>query len=324
MRYWRLLFAGVAAACTLAMRLMCWPPVSGYPDRVVGSIVLPYGTAEAFAFAPSLDYAYIGCGVYDKVYRLRMSDLTITATIDVEGDPSGLAFTPDGQYCYVSCFYGGRITKIRTADDSIVAVLPVPSGPSAISIMPGGDRAYVTTCTPSTVMVLRLVDDVFTDTLPTGDNPGSALSPDASRLYIWNRYANTLTVMRTHDNAVIAVIPVGEMPHRAAPLPDGSKIYVTRYSSPVIPVVDAATNTVTDSVTVASGEFGIAALPPVGRYVYAASRYSSMVHIIRTSDNEVVDSLQCGETPCRIVPDPDGSRLFVCNRGIGEITIIGY
>ena len=85
MRFWRLLLIGVAAGCILGMRLICWPPVPDHPNRVVGSIVLPYGTAEVLTIAPGLDYAYVACGVFDRVYRVSLADLSVTASIAAQG-----------------------------------------------------------------------------------------------------------------------------------------------------------------------------------------------------------------------------------------------
>ncbi len=133
-------------------------------------------------------------------------------------------------------------------------------------------------------------------------------------------------------------------------LPNGQRIYVTSYSDDVVRVIDGTNNSPMGDILVGTEPTGVTALPnsqyvyimvngegfvlalptsggtpdtiPVpaplyatalssGEYVYVTSFTTGNVYIIRTSDNSLVDSVDVGGTPRKIISLPNGENVYV-------------
>jgi YVTN family beta-propeller protein len=81
----------------------------------------------------------------------------------------------------------------------------------------------------------------------------------------------------------------------AAVSPDGRKIYIPNRSNNVA-VVDAATNTVTASIPVNGGQFGVSVTPD-GKKVYVANYAANTVTAIDTATDTVTAIIPVGTDP---------------------------
>ena len=63
--------------------------------------------------------------------------------------------------------------------------------------------------------------------------------------------------------------------------PDGARAYVNNHDSGTVSVINTASNTVVDTITVGSGPYGIA-ITPDGNRAYVAS-YDGTVSVIDTA-----------------------------------------
>jgi YVTN family beta-propeller protein len=101
-------------------------------------------------------------------------------------------------------------------------------------------------------------------TIPVGLFPfGVAATPDGGKVYVTNQDANTVSVIDPGRDIVKATMGVGSGPVGVDVTPDGKKVYVGNGNSNGtfgVSVIDAATNTVVDTITtgqqpVAFGKF---------------------------------------------------------------------
>ena len=86
-------------------------------------------------------------------------------------------------------------------------------------------------------------------------------------------------------------------------------------------MIDTATNTVTATVTVGDGPFGVAATPD-GSRVYVANFTSGTVSVIDTATNAVVATVTVEDGTQGVVVTPEGSRVYVTNRSAATVSVI--
>ncbi len=97
--------------------------------------------------------------------------------------------------------------------------------------------------------------------------------------------------------------------------------YITNDNSDNVSVIDTASNTVTATVGVGDGPFGVAVTPD-GTRVYVANYGGGTVSVIRTSDNTVTATVGVGSGPVGVAVTPDGARVYVANFGGNTVSVI--
>ena len=192
---------------------------------------------------------------------------TVSTTIPVVAGPYGVAITPDGTRAYVTqqVYHPGVVTVIDTATNAIVTTISVGNSPEGAAASPDGKHVYVTNNNSNSVSVIDTTTNTVTTTIPVGSGPneGIAFTPDGSRVYVTNGDANStpvgissISVINTAANTVIATIPDSSEPRGVGITPDGGFAFVTHAGSPTVLVIDTATNTVANSLAVASASVG--------------------------------------------------------------------
>jgi len=89
-------------------------------------------------------------------------------------------------------------------------------------------------------------------TINVGANPfGAAMAPNGSSLWVANS-GNTVTRINPSTYAIQGTIPVGNFPEDVAFTPNGSQAFVTNDSDATVSVINATTNTVTQTVDLTS------------------------------------------------------------------------
>ena len=131
----------------------------------------------------------------------------------------------------------------------------------------------------------------------TGSGPaGVVVSPDGKRAYVANTGSNTVSVINNEPasvnyNTVISTVSVGSSPSALAISPDGTRLYVANTGSRTVSVIniDTATNTY--------------------QRIDANPSTSSM-------------DIGVGSSPSALAISPDGTRLYVANRGSNTVSVI--
>jgi YVTN family beta-propeller protein len=88
-----------------------------------------------------------------------------------------------------------------------------------------------------------------------------------------------------------------------------------------VSVIDAGTNTVTNTISVGDFPFGVV-VSPDGRYAYVANAADDNISVIDTSGYSVVALITVGDNPHGLVIHPDGSKLYVTNYFGNTVSVI--
>jgi len=277
-------------------------------------------TQRGLAFGMTL--AADGSKVYTADHQHGIIYVTDTATTTSTGlitvfafaDPWGLAVMPDGSKLYAA-MSDNTVSVIDTAA-RFFASIPVGAGPKGVAVTPDGSKVYVTNSVDGTVSVINTATNTVSATIPVGSSPwGVAVTLDGSRVYVANH--GTVSVIDTSSDAVISTISGIGGAAGLAVTPDGSAVYVANFQasdglsfplSGAVSVINTATNTVSATIPVGAGPFGVD-VTPNGSRVYVASQYSNTVSVINTATNTVIDTVTTGSGPSFFGPIAFG--LFI-------------
>jgi YVTN family beta-propeller protein len=208
--------------------------------------------------------------------------------------PWDLAMTPDQRFVYVTETGTASVqvidtTLIGSSTSPVVATIPVGVDPYSIAIAPNGNFAYVT-------------------------NIGTGTS-------------GTVSVISLADNTVVATVPVGFGPFACAVTQDSTLVYVTNLDDGTISVIDAATNTVTSTFSIAA-PLGIA-FAPAGTFAYVADFTApGTVTALAIPSNKVTATIGLGSEsfmvnePIEIAFTPDGTSAYVTDDNTNDVSVI--
>ncbi|WP_197040267.1 YncE family protein [Mycobacterium sp. URHB0044] len=250
-----------------------------------------------------------------------------TLTYAVTGTPANGAVTVDGAGNY--------------------AYTPTQAVRLAASQTPGADTDSFTVTvsdgqasTPVAVTVpISSMQTSLNAPTTVGTNP-SALALSGNYAYLANQGSNTVSVIDTRTGqlvdtnlatpTVVDPITVGTSPAAVVATSNG-KVYVANSGSGTVSVISTSTNKVTKTIQVGSSPQGLA-VSPDGSKVYVANSGSGTVSVISTSSDALVDvnpvtwwavdSIAVGSSPTGLAVSPDGSRLYVANKGSGTVSVI--
>jgi YVTN family beta-propeller protein len=220
--------------------------------------------------------------------RRFLRTLIVAATLTLGVSPAGAA-----SFAYVTNAFAPSVSVIDTATNQVAATIafPVWSVPFAAAITPDLKKVYVTsldatsTCGTNSVFVI----DTASNTI--GANP----------------------------------IAVGCGPTGIAVTPDGTRAYVANQYDSTVSVIDAATDTVSATVTLPYGSaLANVAISPDGQRAYVTAVAANSVFVIDTSSNTVLGTpIGVGTSPGGIAVSPDGRQVFVASNGaLGTVSVI--
>jgi YVTN family beta-propeller protein len=97
--------------------------------------------------------------------------------------------------------------------------------------------------------------------------------------------------------------------------------YITNLGSNSVSVIDTATNTVTATIPVGVGPYGVA-VSQDGSKLYVTNETSDTVSVIDTATNTVIATIPVGTTPRGVAVTPRGSKVYVTNESSGGPTSV--
>ncbi len=316
--------------------------------RLITSII---GMLMCATFANAAPYAYI----------TNLSDNTVSV-IDVATNgfvskiplgtgqqPYGVAVSSDGTRVYVSNQLSKTISVIDALTDpnnpTVVNTINLLNTPSGLAVNSAGTRLYVANYDNGTVSVIDLssitpsptpiaVATITLATLNAGTSPvGVAISPDGATVYITNSGSDNITPIRTSDNTALTSFPAGSAPMGIALGKVGTttNIYVANNTAGTLTVINAGTQSVTNTVSVStpldtsSKPFAVA-VSPDGSTVYvtksgAAANGGDSVAAINTT-TFAVTSIGVGRVPLGVAVSPDGFRVLAVNNYDSSVAVI--
>ena len=165
------------------------------------------------------------------VYRIRISDNTITATVTTGIAPGNFPpiFKADSTYAYVATWAG--IEKIRTSDNTVVSVVDYPGTSMNVYGLAGTpDGRYIYMTVGTSVYCYETATDTFIATIVPAGSPDEIISaPNSAYIYVLSNSMSTLAVYRVSDNFLISTIQMAGNPEGFVATPDGQFIAVASY-----------------------------------------------------------------------------------------------
>ena len=222
----------------------------------------------------------------------------VTATIPVGGGPVyGVAVTPDGFNLYVAIGYSG-VAVIDTRTNSVVHTITGLALTVGIAVHPDGSTVYVSSAEMGLYIIDRATNTVVKNITQVGWCDHIAAHPDGSTVYLtcWSLDLG-LHVLDTSTNEVTSRIEgVGG---GVAVHPDGSSVYAFGYypEQDTVTVIDAATNMVTDTISIGSAWWYGIAVHPDGSKLYVVNQQDDAVSVIDVPTRAVLAEIPAGHQP---------------------------
>jgi YVTN family beta-propeller protein len=167
--------------------------------------------------------------------------------------PNCIAVAPDGSRAYVASHIDlpGSFVFILDLNTMTFTGTSIPVGafPADMAITPDGSQLWVSSRGDSRVDVF----DTATNERIAGYNvvlaTGVAINPTGTRAYLASGVSpGSITVVDTSTFITVANIPVGDLPHAVAVTSTGRHVFVTNAQSNSITQIDAASNTVVQTI----------------------------------------------------------------------------
>lgn len=140
--------------------------------------------------------------------------------------------------------------------------------------------------------------------------------------FVCNSGDGTVTAISAADKTVLATIPVGTGPVGAWP-GYNNKMYVDNETSKTIAVIDVATLTVVDTITLGYTP-GYVALNPATDELWISDADNGMARYYTFSNNNWTASgaVTAGSGAHAIAISNTGNRIYVTNQGAGTLSVI--
>ena len=237
--------------------------------KIVTTIPVDH-TPAGIAVSPDGTRAYVTYGTTFAVIDATAKPPAIVTSATV--GTGEIAISPDGTTAYVAQFGAGTVTSIDlTTTPPTVSTSPVSVGsePIGIAISPDSSRLYVVNANGTASGTVSVLDATVTPpavirtiTLGTIGPSEIAVARDGNTVYTGGNAFNVVDV--AVNPPTVSAVTVGSGPEGIAVTPDGAAIYVANLVGKSVSVVDAATNAVTQTITVPGEPYGIAigAIPP--------------------------------------------------------------
>lgn len=345
-------FSGTTGA---TFKWTCSDPSIGIPASGTGNIpsfsAVNSGTSTKVATITATPvigsgaYAYIPNYNSSNVSVIQTGSNTVLATLGFGflSSPEHVAVSPDGSRVYFSNAVTSMVTVINTLTNSIIATITVPEiHVRGLLVSKDGKWLYVSNspniALPNSgkVTIINTATNLVVASIPAFEIPHAlVVSPDGSRLYVANQIQSSpgtagsvnLFIINTANNAVMNTIGLGYSPCCALnPLsvcisPDGTRVYVSKYHSNTVSVINTSTNAVIAVVPVGNNPSGMA-ISPDGSKIYVTNTGQNTVFVINTATNAVDATMVVGTAPHGIDLSPDGSQLYVANTGSNNVSVI--
>jgi DNA-binding beta-propeller fold protein YncE len=263
--------------------------------------------------------------------------------------PHGLAVSPDGRSYFVTTAHGapsGYLWKLSTEGDAAGGHVELGMFPASLQISPDGFYAYVVNfnlygdMVPSSVSVVSTADMVEIARLETCAMPhGSRFNPSGSKHYSVCMMDDVLIEIDTRGLAVARHFMLtrgGEhgmtgkpkahgaeasdtrcSPTRAAPAPDGERVYVACNAANDIVEVDAANWKLLRRIPAGNGVYNLA-LTHDGRLLIGTNKRDQSVSLIDVATGKELERLETKRTVVHGVAISDDDRYaFISVEGYG-------
>jgi YVTN family beta-propeller protein len=210
------------------------------------------------------------------------------------GGITSVAFNPSGSIAYAATYYSEKMAVINVSTNAKIATIPLSggvTGPDAIAFSPDGSFAYVAVYSSSPYKGIQ---------------------------------STIIDVINVHTNIVTATIDTGGLgPFNVAFTPSGNLAYVTNVDNDSVSVIDTATNSVINSITLGpQSSYDDVAFTPSGSLAYVTSSATNNVIVIDVADNTVLGQIPVGSDPLGISINSAGTFAYIANEGSSTVSVV--
>jgi len=260
------------------------------------------------------------------------------ASFETGMNPHDFVITADHKTAYIPIYgdgvYGrnphpGHEVAIvdLTAHKQVGSIDVSPNvAPHGIQIDAAG-MLYVTCDISRKVLVIDPKARKIVDTI---DNEGTGhwlgILPDGSKLYVTNKKDKPfVSVIDVKARKIVARIPTPGGTEGVAVAPDGKRVLVMDSSEPVLIVIDPATDSVIDRVTLKDNTRAAYKLKYTldGKSVLTMTLGGQLVNLLNASNLHAEQKvIKVGKDPMGFAFSPDGKTALVANHGDGTVSVI--
>lgn len=308
-------FAGCGAALRAASS-------DGGPSAPAGAAVVATVRLPGFGndvVANTDGRAYVSVAS-NKLVVVDVASATVTATVDVDGEPSALAVTPNSRRAYLVDVRGSQVAVVDTVKATQKLRIPMgtmerPSLRPSAAVSRDGSRVYVGNTAKDHLFVIDTAADEITKDLFLDFHPSDvAVRSDGRYVFVvgcrLSCVDGTLRIIDTTTYATVGTVALKSVPTGLVVSPDGSRAYVANGREATVTVVNLVTQAPLDDIQVGPEPVGIA-MDAAGSAVYVTSFRDGTLTAITTVGNRVVATTKVGGSPGAVVVSPDGTRALV-------------
>lgn len=302
--------------------------------------VLAMTTAAALAASPNHPTGTQGLLMVDKVGgHVRFFDpvtLDEQTAIAVPKNPHDFALSPDHKFAYVPIYGAGvygrnaepghEIYVFDLAQQKVARVIDLTpyTGSHSLQVDEQG-LLYVTAESARKLLVVdpqagRVIDAIDVE----GTGHWVAILPDASKAYVANKNDRLfVSVVDLPKRKLIGRVAMPNGTQGVAASPDGKIVIAMDFAEPVMAVIDTATDTVVDRITLQERTGGAykAYFSPDGKWLLTLA--GSTVSIFDASNLHAPQRvLTVGKFPMGFAFAPDGETALVGNHDDGTVSVI--
>jgi YVTN family beta-propeller protein len=298
--------------------------VATIPTSEVGS------TPRGIAISATRNALYVAASGNNRLNVIDLSTNTRSASVTVGTGPFWVDLGTNDDTAYVTNNGSGSVSVIRLSDDSLVGTVSVGSLPVGIAVA-SDDSVYVAhDISPAPNYVQRINgktlvpdDTVQVNTGSLGIGVIDNTAPTDDTVVVANQDSHTFQTIGSSPLAVAQATNTGagSQPWGVAVLPSGTKYFVSLYGDDSVIRVDAATNTIDDTIAVGDGPTGMA-LSADGSRLFVANVLSNTLSVIDTSSGAVIQSVTVGSSPLGVAVHPTTGLVYVSNQGSNTISVI--
>jgi YVTN family beta-propeller protein len=305
---------------------------------VTFAVVAAAGSAAAAS--PNHTTGTQGLLMIDKIGgHVRFFDpitLTERAAIAVPKNPHDFALSPDHKFAYVPIYGPGvygrnpepghELYVFDLVEQNVARIIDLAPYTSSHSLQIDEDGLlYVTAELDRKLLVVdpaagRILDAIDVE----GTGHWVALLPDASKAYVANKNDRLfVSVVDLKTRKMIGQVPMPNGTQGVAASPDGKTVVAMDLAEPVMAVIDTATDTVVDRITLQDRTGGAykAYFSPDGEWLLTLA--GSTVSIFDAQNLRAPQRvLTVGSFPMGFAFSPDGTIALVANHDDGTVSVI--
>lgn len=252
----------------------------------------------------------------------------VVATVPIGRGPTLLAISPDGSVVYAASV--GAIFAIRTDTNTIAAKASIDPYATGIAVTRDGKRVLVISAQSSSLAVLPASDLGQTSRIElpqAGLYPGGysrvRVSGDGRSAWLVNDALYIASVDLVAGTS--SRITLDMRPNDVAPSLDGRTVYVLGCkqfcTTGTIEAIDVASQTVTATIDVGPGPYGLA-LSSDGQRAYSVNLGGPSLSVVDVAQRAVHATLSVGVQPTGLAVAPDGARVYVSSNRTGALTVV--